>query len=160
MILRRAKLSDMPELEKLGKKFRDYIDMVDKNDKAVYDQRRWVSDIKEKWRDYVKNKIRANNAQVNICEIDGHIVGYSLVSIKKNSVPVFNVKKLGYFGDLYVDDKYRQRGIATKLKDMGLEYFREKGIKHFSIQVSPNNDIAHKIYQKWGFFDYHLELRK
>ena len=45
-------------------------------------------------------------------------------------------------------------------KDATYKWFRKKGVKTLSIKVYDANKFAHDIYKKWGFKNYHIELRK
>ena len=39
------------------------------------------------------------------------------------------------------------------------KWFKKHGIKHITIGVNPENERAHLIYKKWGFFDFRIEMR-
>ena len=118
-----------------------------------------LSDASEKFRIYAKRCIHSKNAVIFLAENKDGILGYCLCIIKKN-IPIFKVKLLGHIRDLYVEKKYRNQGISSMLINEALEWFKSKNIKHTSIMVSPENPKAHKIYGKWGFNDYHMEMRK
>ena len=158
--VRKARLKDIPEILKMWKVFMSEHDMmvVSKNPslKPHYDMLKTGPGDFER---YARNNIHSKNAIIFLAEKDGKIIGYCLCRIKRN-IPIFKVTHLGHIGDLYVKKEYRKLGISSMFKNEALKWFKSKGIKYSSIMVSPENSRARGIYKKWGFTDYHLELRK
>jgi len=111
------------------------------------------------WRKFALKNIRSPNGQVLIAEDGKKPVGYSLSFIKPN-IPVFRIRKLGHLSDLYVKPGYRGKGIGTRFRDEAFRWFRKKGVRHASIAVHALNRGSWKVYLKWGFSDYHLEMRR
>ena len=72
----------------------------------------------------------------------------------------YKIKKIGYISDLFIIRNYRAKGISSRFKDEAIKWFKKKNIKHISIAVHRENKLAYSIYRKWGFLDYHIELRK
>ena len=108
---------------------------------------------------HIKRYIKSKNGNVNVAEVKGKLVGYSLFYIKEN-IPVYKLKKVGYFSDLYIIKEFRGQKISSKFKNIALKWFKRKGIKYASIEVNTDNKLAYSIYKKWGFVDFHTELRK
>jgi GNAT superfamily N-acetyltransferase len=115
-------------------------------------------DAESVWRRYALKQMRSRNGLVLIAEDSGKPAGYSLNLIKPN-IPVFRIRKLGHIADLYLEPGYRGKGIGKLLRDEAVRWFRKKGIKHASIAVHALNPASWKIYRKWGFSDYHVEMR-
>ena len=90
---------------------------------------------------------------------NGTIVGYNLVQIK-STIPIFKNKKVGHLADLYMQKEFRGQGLSTKLRDASMRWFKKNNVKSISINVYPDNPHAYKIYKKWGFFEYKIEMRK
>ena len=78
----------------------------------------------------------------------------------KDNIPIFELKELGYFSDLYVKKQFRKLGISSKLRDEAIKWFKKKKMKYISIALYPDNKFAHSVYKKWGFMDYHIEMRR
>ena len=116
-------------------------------------------DAESIWRKYVLKQMRSPNGLVLIVEYDGVPVGYSLNLIKPN-IPVFRIRKLGYMSDLYLKPGYRGKGVGTRLRNEAFRWFRKKGIRHASIAVHALNFVSRKIYGRWGFSEYHVEMRR
>ena len=84
--------------------------------------------------------------QVTLAEVDGNIVGmvfyYEGYSTWKG--------KLVFLEDLYVDDNYRRKGIASKLIDKVIEYAQLVNAKRVKWQVLNWNEPAKELYKKYN----------
>jgi GNAT superfamily N-acetyltransferase len=160
VMIRKAGLKDVPLIVKMWKEFvKDHERIVLSNNpkqKTYLSRRPGAAKMFGK---YISKQIRSTNAVVHIADVKGKPAGYNLTFTKKN-IPIFTVGKLGYLSDLFVRDKYRGMGISSMLKDEALRWLKKKGVAHASIMVNPNNPHAHKIYKRWGFMEYHVEMRK
>ena len=81
-----------------------------------------------------------------------------MIGIKAN-IPIFKIRKIGHFFDLYIEPEYRRKGLGRKFLNIGIEWFQSKKIYHFSIAAHTLNPEAIRIYKKFGFFEFHSELR-
>ncbi|MBI5227442.1 GNAT family N-acetyltransferase [Candidatus Micrarchaeota archaeon] len=118
-----------------------------------------VDDISKLRRQWFTKHISSKNSLVLVAQMNEEIVGYSLNFIKDN-VRVYKLRKLGHVADLYIKKGHRGQGIAKQFKDIIFSWFKKKRIKYLSIATHAENKKAHSIYKKWGFFDYHIEMRK
>ena len=160
MIIKKATIKDVPSIIKLWKEFRKNHNkiVIKKNPKfKPYLIKR--SNAAENFKKFVQKNIRSKNSVVYIAEVNGKLVGYSLIYIKDN-IPIFKLEKIGYISDLFVKKEFRNQGISSKFKEEAITWFKKKGIKHISLAVYKNNKFAHSIYKKWGFFDYYIEMRR
>jgi ribosomal protein S18 acetylase RimI-like enzyme len=158
--IREAKIKDSAKIVELANEFMNNLDdSVIKNNplmKPYLDKKKNHQDI---FRKFLEKNIRSRNAVVFIAESDGIPAGYSLNYIKKN-VPIFKMEKIGYINDLFVKSEYRSNGISTRFKDAAMHWFKKRGIKYISLCVYNDNEFAHSIYRRWGFIDYHIEMRR
>jgi ribosomal protein S18 acetylase RimI-like enzyme len=158
--IREAKIKDSIKITELAKEFMHYHDeTIIKNNplmKPYLDKRKDHSAI---FRKFLEKNIRSRNAVVFIAESDGNAAGYSLNYIK-NNIPIFKMEKIGYISDLFVKKEYRSKGISTRFKDAAMQWFKSKKIRYISLCVYNDNEFAHSVYKRWGFIDYHVEMRK
>ncbi len=158
--IRKARLKDIPEIMKMWKVFMQEHDMmVTSKNPSLKPYHAMRSEAAANFEKYAKRCIHSKSAVIFLAEKDDEIIGYCLCIIKKN-IPVFKIEKLGHIGDLYVKKEHRKLGISSMFRKEALSWFKTKGIKHASIMVSPENTKAHRIYKKWGFTDFHIEMRK
>lgn len=71
------------------------------------------------------------------------------------SFSTVSLKRQWVLNDLYVDEKYRQQGIATKLITTAQDYFKNKA-KGLFLVTAKDNDKAKKLYDSlnWKTGDY------
>ncbi|MBU0758417.1 MAG: GNAT family N-acetyltransferase [Nanoarchaeota archaeon] len=160
MEIRKANLKDAEEITALWKEFMETHakNIIKKNpeQKKTLERKKNADFLFKKF--LIKN-IRSRNGLVLVAADGNKMVGYSLNFIKDN-IPVFAVEKIGHISDLYVAPEFRGKGISSKFKDMATDWFKKKGMTVASIEVYNENSYAHSIYNKWGFFDSHIELKK
>jgi len=160
MIIRKARIKDIDNVVKLGERFiNDHNDLVFSINPIFEELVEKKDDAKDVFKQFVRNKIYANNAAVYVAEDKGKLVAYSLIYIKKNN-PTHKIEKVGYFSDLFVKKEYRGKKIASRFKELALKFFKDKGVNYASIACNPHNELAKKIYRNWGFIDYSYILWK
>lgn len=160
MIIRKATVKDVPLLVRLWKEFmRDHDRIVIGTDKRYKPYLERNSGAVAKYRKFIDKNVRSRDAIVFIAEIEGKTAGYILNMIE-DTIPIFKVRKLGYISDLYVRKPYRGKGVSSAFMNEAVKWFKKKNIRHLSIKVQAGNPLARKIYQKWGFIDQHIEMRK
>ena len=160
IIIRKAGLKDIPIIVKLWKEFLKYHDeLLMKRNPKLNPYLVKKKTATNSFRKFIKRNIRSKNAVLYIAEVGEKPAGYCLVYIK-NNIPIFKLEKIGHISDLFVKQEYRKQGISSKFKNEAIKWLKKKRIKHISLQVYKDNDFAHSIYGKWGFDDYHIEMRR
>lgn len=155
--IREAKSKEITKIVPLWKKL-----MAHHNDLAKKTKMKWyyelLPDSAEKWEKWVRKELKSKNGMLLIAEDNGRVVGYSLNILKKN-IPIFTIKKLGHFSDLYIEPEYRSKGMGREFMKIAIEWFKKKKIKFVSIAAHALNPNAIRIYRKFGFSDFHVEMR-
>ena len=160
VIVRKARIKDVPAILKLFSEFmKEHGQIVSQRNPLLKPHIKRKRNAVNIFRNFIEKNIQSSKSFVNIAEVDGKIAGYSL-SFIKDLPPVYEVDKVGYISDLYVKKEFRKKNIASIFKDEAFKFFRKKGIRYKSIMVNQENKHAHSIYKKWGFFEYHIEMRK
>ena len=158
--IRTARLADVPTVTKLWDEFMKYqANLVAReNPRARLSWTRRPNSLPSyaKW---ARKNIRSSTGNVLIAEVDGKVAGYSLIYVL-TLPPVFRIHRLGHIGELFVKEKYRGLGVSSKLYEEAAKWFRRKRLQHLSLVVIKGNDLPHSIYEKWGFFDNFIEMRK
>lgn len=106
-------------------------------------------------KNYFKNIIK-NIEHILLCYIEkNNIIGYIYLK------PIRCENKKGYLIDgLYVEEEYRNKGIAKSLISESLKQIANENIKFIDVNVLYNNDIARKLYKFIGFEELKLQMRK
>ena len=131
-------------LNKLIKYEKRYDDNI--NDKMIIDN-------------YYENIYYKNDNKLFITVDNNNILGYIFIKIS-NPTKEAQIYKEAFIDALYVDEEYRNKGVATKLIDKAKEYSKEIGAKKISINVICDNEIACKLYYKLGFKDFSFKLKQ
>ena len=157
--VRKASLKDVPTILQLWKEYMRYHDeiIIKKNTKLKPHLIRKKNAANNFIR-YIKKNIRSKNAMAYLAEVNGKPAGYCLISIRKNT-PIYKLEKIGYINELFVRKEFRGRRISSKFRDEAIKWFKKRGMKYILLEVMSDNKFAHSIYGKWGFFDYHIEMR-
>ena len=75
------------------------------------------------------------------------IVGIGNIILNENN-------KWAHALHIFIDEKYRKKGLATKMLQYLELLARDKKMKMLTLRVMPKNVPAKKLYQKMGFEEY------
>jgi ribosomal protein S18 acetylase RimI-like enzyme len=59
--------------------------------------------------------------------------------------------KISWLEDIVVDEKYRGKGIATKLINYAIENAKAEGVSSVNLTSRPERESANRLYGKLGF---------
>ena len=125
--------------------------------KLIQDERQYDNSIDKDFvvNNYFKNIIKNKN-NILLCYEENNIIkGYIYLK------PVNNDSQNCYLIDgLYVDNEYRNKGIATKLIENALNVIKETNVAVVDINVMANNSVAISLYKRFGFNEFRISLRK
>lgn len=117
---------------------------------TVFDETKIKEDIRQS---FLLENINTPNNLFLLAESEKNIVGivHCYIQETKNH-PIKNDKKVAVLSDLYVDENYRNKGIAQKLINKALETIKEIWIVNdVVLNVFNENQEAIKLYEKSGF---------
>ena len=159
VIIRKATLNDVKSLISMANELTLYHQLLSKNntDQQVYLKK--AGNFDKMWKKWIVKNIKSHNSLVLVAEADLKLVAYSISLIKQN-VPVYNLRRIGSLNDFYVTPEYRGTGITSMFKNKAIKWFKGKGVKYVSIPLHKSNKKAYRIYRNWGFDDYSIEMRK
>lgn len=97
-----------------------------------------------------------------IAESQGEIVGFIQGIIDDNEDTLYSLSHKsgahGWIGEVYVDSSYRGQGIARLLIDKIILYFKEMNCSGVRLSIMANNENAHNVYSKIGFYERGIEM--
>ena len=91
------------------------------------------------------------NEEIYIAKLENEIVGYVIFNIKEKENPSMRYRKQLNIDAICVDEKYRGKGIGTKLLEGIKEVAKLKGCTDLYLTVNRENENAIKVYEKFGF---------
>lgn len=100
-----------------------------------------------------KNQLRA------MLQRRGFRPDLSFAAFDKNKIVAFTFNGIGYFNGIATAydtgtgtlKEYRGKGLATKIFEHSIPYFRKEGIKQYLLEVLQYNTKAISVYRKLGF---------
>lgn len=122
--------------------------------KLVLDERKYDNSISEDTKifNYFKYMIRQKYNFLLGYYIDNNIVGYTFIKGVD--------KETALLDGLYVEEEYRNKGIATELITTAFKICKNNKIKYLDVNVMYENKEAKKLYNKFGFENLRIGLRK
>lgn len=100
-------------------------------------------------KEYFDNLIK--NEEIYIAKVDKEIVGYIIFNIKEKENPSMRYRKQLNIDAICVDERYRGKGIGTKILESIKEIAKTKGCTDLYLTVNQENENAIKVYEKFGF---------
>jgi len=133
MIIRKAKKKDIEKLSVLFDKYRIF-----------YKQQ---SDI-DNARSFLKKRMKRREAVIFVAEERKELIGFTQL------FPIFSsvsMKRTWLLNDLYVKEKARGMGTASKLLNAVKDFGAETNSKWLILQTAADNFTAQKLYEKNGW---------
>jgi GNAT superfamily N-acetyltransferase len=152
IVLREAKKTDMPLVEKLT---------VETGWKSIPETQRMLLN-REKWNKHMievfENFSKRKNSEIWIAEDEQHgFVGYLFVG---ESGDMISGLSFGFIYDIFVEEKFRGKGIGKLLLEKAEDYCRRKVYSRIALMVSAANDSAIRLCTKSGFKPEQMHMAK
>lgn len=96
-----------------------------------------------------ENLILSDSNCILVAECENKIVGYLYGYIKENSDAYIN--PIAQLEAMFVEEEYRNNGIATMLIEVFKEWVKLKNVKYIELKVCNENKNAISLYQKNKF---------
>ena len=157
MFIRSFKKSDIPELKNLIGEMIEYDHQLDPYYKSFKEYRNFEEEM-ENW-------LSDKEMKVLVAEDGGQLIGYFRVGMEEApdyaAMPTGRqaIKKIGIVYDVFVEKRYRRKGIAAKLFEEALKWFRIKKAGHLELNVDVRNAEAIAFWKKLGFLEYKLRMK-
>ena len=84
-------------------------------------------------------------AKYIVAEVDGQVVGYG---------GIWLIIDEGHVTNIAVDEKYRNKGIGSKIMEGLIQLCIDRNIVSMTLEVRKSNEAAKALYKKFGFKEY------
>ncbi|NLX61945.1 MAG: ribosomal protein S18-alanine N-acetyltransferase [Tissierellia bacterium] len=84
-------------------------------------------------------------AKYIVAEVDGQVVGYG---------GIWLIIDEGHITNIAVDEKYRNKGIGSKIMEGLIQLCIDRNIVSMTLEVRKSNEAAKALYKKFGFKEY------
>ncbi len=87
------------------------------------------------------------------------LVGY-LIAAKQRKPPIYHHTRVAYLSDAYVDEAARGQGILRRFIEKLDAWCLAEGITAVDVMLFRENELAQDIYERMGFEQYRVVMRK
>lgn len=145
MEVRPATASDVPAVVPMVRKL---CQLHKTWDRAKYD---FVEGIDEMYRSWLTARAADPRAVFLVADREGvGPVGFLIGTVEKE-IPIYRLKEYGFIHDLWVEEDYRNEGLARQLVMLAVERFRAIGTRQVRLDTAEANDVARKLFERCGF---------
>jgi len=141
------------DIEKVAKLQAQFIHSHIKYNSELYKPKKDFSNI---WKKYAI-KCLTNDDKLFILVEDKEIIGYAIATVTSRA-PVYKISKIGVIDAITVDVNHQQKGIASKLMENCLKWFKEKELTYIEAFVDSNNIGSLKLNTKFGLKEYQKRI--
>lgn len=113
---------------------------------------------KRKWARYLEDKFQEISTKLIVAEEDGKVVGFMLCLLSPNT-PVFKERKIGVISDVFVLEERRRKGVAKKMLDVAIKWFKKNKVRSVRLGVANDNLEARAAWRQVGFVPYMIYKR-
>ena len=152
IILRRVKKTDIP----LIKKFTEETGWksIPESQRRTLDREKWSKHIEEVF----ENTFKRESSEIFVAEDESRaFLGYLFVGEGSN---LMTGTSQGFIYDIFVKEEFRGKGIGTVLMEKAESRCQERGYSRIGLMVSPDNQLAIKLYTKMGFKTEQMFMEK
>ncbi|MBU7032019.1 MAG: GNAT family N-acetyltransferase [Theionarchaea archaeon] len=97
------------------------------------------------------------NGEIWVADIDDTLAGFIWVI---ESTDYFSGDKIGFILKLFVEEHFRNQGIATALLDKAEEFCERNGYQTLELNVAQSNTVSVTMYEHRGFEIFRYRMRK
>ena len=114
--------------------------------------------FKQMYRDHMKTIITSGDHKILVAINGKDIIGFIEGSITYIS-DFFEKNELGSVYEIFVKEKYRESGIARKLLETLVKWFKSRKIKTIEVVVDFRNKKAIKAWEHLGFGEFQKKMK-
>jgi ribosomal protein S18 acetylase RimI-like enzyme len=85
-----------------------------------------------------------------VAQREGKIVAF-LIGTVEAEIPIYRVKEFAFIHDLWVEEEYRNEGIARQMVMLAIERFKGMGVSQVRLDTAAANEPARKLFASCGF---------
>lgn len=118
-----------------------------------------VRDVKEHYEKYLRNDLASEWRAVFIAENNSKLIGLVVGKIYR-TLKISGYERSGYISNVYIKKEFRRKGIACKLVEEVIKWFKQRGATNITLEIYKSNKAAISLYHKFGFLEYYIMLKK
>ena len=107
------------------------------------------------FRKHLLREVKLKPGMVRVTEVDGKVAGYVWFKVIDSSVGLF-----GRIEHIFVDEKYRKRGLGKKLMVDAEDCVKAWGVRRIKLTVTKENKAAASLYKRIGYNTTRIVMEK
>ena len=111
----------------------------------------------EMYRDWLKARAADPRSVFLVAEREENLVAF-LIATTEREIPIYRLEEYGFIHDLWVEEPYRNEGIARQMTMLAIERFRAIGVKQIRLDTTAANDPARALFASCGFRPSTIEM--
>ena len=114
-------------------------------------------------REFINIMIKSHNSDYIVIEDDDKIIGYLLIEKRESPYKTyesFKEDEIAYIYEVVILPEYRLKGYGKYLIEEAQKWAKERNLKSIELNVLSNNYNAMAFYEKVGFENYQIKMRK
>jgi len=152
MYIREAVPDDVSGLKVLWTEFMDYHVDLD-SDYTRSD------DALANWVDYINAKFDNESTKILVAVEEDIVVGHIGAMIRMYP-PVWTITKYGFIEEIAVTERFRRKGIASRLLAAAQKWLLSEGISRIKVNIDSANEASQGFFSNQGFLDHTETLIK
>ncbi len=127
----------------------------------AFDPRRFflTDDVEDGYRWYFGTQLAEPEGVLLVAEVDGEVAGYLYGSVEPRDWAKL-LDRHGAIHDVFVDARFRRRGIAKALMDAGIRELEKKGAPRVVLYSAQDNADAQTLFAQLGFRRTMVEMTR
>jgi ribosomal protein S18 acetylase RimI-like enzyme len=118
----------------------------------------FLEGIEEMYRGWLTSRTRDPRSVFLVADREGRGPVAFLIGTVEREIPIYRLKEFGFIHDLWVEEDYRNEGLARQLVMTAVERFREIGVGQVRLDTAAANDVARKLLEGCGFRTSVIEM--
>lgn len=127
----------------------------------AFDARRFfvTPDVEDGYRWFFGTQLEEKNVVLLVAELDGALAGYVYGTVEGRDWALL-LDKHGAVHDVFVDARFRRRGVAKALMEAALVALKAKGAPQVVLYSAAPNAEAQALFERLGFRRTMVEMTK
>jgi ribosomal protein S18 acetylase RimI-like enzyme len=136
----------------------DLWEQLAKHHEGMSDSLLLATDSKKKWSRYLRERFSEISTKLIVAQEDGEIVAFMLCLLEPN-VPVYRERQIGVISDVYVKEGLRRKGLARRMLDLAVVWFKKNKVRTVRLNVAAANLEARAAWRMIGFEPLMIDKR-
>jgi ribosomal protein S18 acetylase RimI-like enzyme len=93
-----------------------------------------------------------------VAEREANVLAGFVVGTLDKPIPIYRIARFGFIHDLWLEEAYRNEGIARQMTMLAMEKFRAMGATQVRLETAVANEAARKLFESCGFAVSTMEM--